>query len=128
MPFQSPGAAAGGLAAPLVTSEGCPLGWNPALAAGVPQLVVPYAYDQFDNGQRLQKLGCGLSLPALTDLDAAEATLRRLLEDGAIGTACARLQARMEPAAKATARAADVVVGLQQEARSAAWESASLAM
>ena len=30
MPLQSPAVAAGSLAAPLVTSEGCPLGWNPA--------------------------------------------------------------------------------------------------
>jgi rhamnosyltransferase subunit B len=99
-----------------------------ALAAGVPQLVVPYAYDQFDNGARLQKLGCGLSLPALTDLDAAEAALRRLLEDGAIGTACARCQVRVEPGAESAGRAAAVVERLHREARGAAWETAALAI
>jgi rhamnosyltransferase subunit B len=30
-----------------------------ALAAGVPQLIVPFAFDQFDNGVRLKRLGVG---------------------------------------------------------------------
>jgi rhamnosyltransferase subunit B len=35
-----------------------------ALFAGCPQLVVPFAHDQFDNGARINRLGVGLSLPA----------------------------------------------------------------
>jgi rhamnosyltransferase subunit B len=35
-----------------------------ALHAGTPQLVVPLAHDQFDNGARVEALGVGLSLPA----------------------------------------------------------------
>jgi rhamnosyltransferase subunit B len=34
-----------------------------ALRAGVPQLVLPWAFDQFDNAQRVRALGVGLSLP-----------------------------------------------------------------
>ncbi|HEX5012227.1 MAG TPA: nucleotide disphospho-sugar-binding domain-containing protein [Planctomycetota bacterium] len=34
------------------------------LAAGVPQLVTPRAYDQFDNASRVTDLGAGLMLPA----------------------------------------------------------------
>jgi rhamnosyltransferase subunit B len=30
-----------------------------ALRAGVPQLVVPFAHDQFDNGERVRRMGCG---------------------------------------------------------------------
>jgi UDP:flavonoid glycosyltransferase YjiC (YdhE family) len=30
-----------------------------ALRAGVPQLVVPFAHDQFDNANRVRRLGCG---------------------------------------------------------------------
>jgi UDP:flavonoid glycosyltransferase YjiC (YdhE family) len=30
-----------------------------ALRAGVPQLVMPFAHDQFDNADRVQRLGCG---------------------------------------------------------------------
>ena len=35
-----------------------------ALRAGVPQLVVPFAHDQFDNGARIQALGVGRAMPA----------------------------------------------------------------
>jgi rhamnosyltransferase subunit B len=35
-----------------------------ALRAGTPQLVVPLAHDQFDNGARVTALGAGASLPA----------------------------------------------------------------
>lgn len=35
-----------------------------ALRAGVPQLVVPFAWDQFDNAARVVQLGVGRSLPA----------------------------------------------------------------
>lgn len=33
------------------------------LRAGIPQLLMPMAHDQFDNGNRLQKLGVGLWIP-----------------------------------------------------------------
>jgi rhamnosyltransferase subunit B len=35
-----------------------------ALRAGTPQLVAPFAWDQFDNGARVAALGAGLVLPA----------------------------------------------------------------
>lgn len=34
-----------------------------ALRAGIPQLIVPLAFDQFDNAARVEALGVGLSLP-----------------------------------------------------------------
>ncbi len=34
-----------------------------ALRAGVPQLITPLAHDQFDNAERVQRLGAGRSLP-----------------------------------------------------------------
>lgn len=35
-----------------------------ALRAGLPQLIVPFAFDQFDNGRRIAQLGAGAVLPA----------------------------------------------------------------
>jgi len=46
-----------------------------ALRAGTPQLVVPLAHDQFDNGARVAALGVGASLPARR-LDAARLARR----------------------------------------------------
>jgi len=33
-----------------------------ALAAGVPQLVIPFAHDQHDNARRVDWLGCGMEV------------------------------------------------------------------
>jgi rhamnosyltransferase subunit B len=35
-----------------------------AFRAGIPQLIVPFAYDQFDNGLRVKRLGVGTVLPS----------------------------------------------------------------
>ncbi len=35
-----------------------------ALRAGIPQLVLPFAFDQFDNGRRVERLGAGKVMPA----------------------------------------------------------------
>ena len=51
-----------------------------ALAAGIPQVICPLAFDQFDNATRVERLGCGRWLRSRSRL--AE-TLRSLL-DGAV--------------------------------------------
>ncbi|HEX5687553.1 MAG TPA: glycosyltransferase [Ideonella sp.] len=43
-----------------------------ALRAGIPQLILPFAFDQFDNGRRVERLGAGKVMPA------ARANARRL--------------------------------------------------
>lgn len=35
-----------------------------ALAAGIPQLIVPHSHDQPDNAERLGRLGCAMTIPA----------------------------------------------------------------
>jgi UDP:flavonoid glycosyltransferase YjiC (YdhE family) len=51
------------------------------LRAGVPQLVVPFAHDQFDNAHRVKRLGCGRFLPhSRVGPRSLERELRRLLE------------------------------------------------
>lgn len=42
-----------------------------ALAAGIPQLVLPMAFDQFDNASRVQRLGCGRWFP-MTKVSASK--------------------------------------------------------
>lgn len=60
-----------------------------ALHTATPQLVVPFAHDQFDNAARVEALGAGLVLPAAR-LDAArlERSLGRLLSSAEIAAQC----------------------------------------
>lgn len=88
------------------------------LLAGVPQVAVAMAHDQFDNGVRLRKLGVGdmlrhdrLSGPKLT------AALRKLLDSPAVVSACSELSRKLSPR-NGLARAADLL-----ESRFAAQET-----
>ncbi|WP_132254880.1 glycosyltransferase [Methylobacterium segetis] len=67
-----------------------------ALAAGIPQLVVPVAFDHFDEGQRLRRLGVGsvLSRHRFTP-SRAVAKIERLLGNPDVTRACAMARARM---------------------------------
>jgi rhamnosyltransferase subunit B len=60
-----------------------------ALHAGTPQLVVPLAHDQFDNGARIEALGVGRALPAtrLTTGRLVKA-LEALLDDEGLPGRC----------------------------------------
>jgi len=64
-----------------------------ALRAGVPQAIVPLAYDQFDNAARVAALDAGVGVPggaAGARPRALAAALRRLLDSEAIRAGCAR--------------------------------------
>jgi len=65
------------------------------MAAGKPQLVVPFAYDQPDNGMRLARLGVGAMVKPDAPLAAWTAALSGLLNQPAVTQACAELAARM---------------------------------
>ncbi len=68
-----------------------------ALRAGVPQVIVPLAYDQFDNAARVEALAAGAMVAggiAGARPRALEAALRRLLESDAVRAGCARVAAR----------------------------------
>jgi rhamnosyltransferase subunit B len=79
------------------------------LAAGVPQLATPRAYDQFDNASRLVDLGVGTSLPASrwSASRAAEA-IGQLLVSPTVGDACRK--ARDEIAAENSLKRACEVI------------------
>jgi UDP:flavonoid glycosyltransferase YjiC (YdhE family) len=79
-----------------------------ALAAGVPQLIVPLSHDQFDNAARAQRLGTARCLPARQyRAIAAAARLKALLGSTAVAQACrhaARLIQADHPLAAACAQ------------------------
>ncbi|MES2898307.1 MAG: glycosyltransferase [Pseudomonadota bacterium] len=70
-----------------------------ALRAGVPQLIVPLAFDQFDNAARVCALGVGLSLRArrMSSARIADA-LARLTSSAAIARCCSSVAAGMREA------------------------------
>ncbi len=82
-----------------------------ALAAGIPQLALPCVFDQFDNAERLQRIGGGLRLDQ-PQTGAMAAAVRRLLDDDSIRASCKALQARVDAPATVCARAAEVIEGL----------------
>lgn len=63
-----------------------------ALRAGVPQLAMPCGFDQFDNSERMRRLGAGLVLPRDEYRgDAVTAALERLRSDAAWRVRCRAL-------------------------------------
>ena len=75
-----------------------------ALRAGTPQLITPFAWDQFDNGARVAALGAGMVSPAkgLRPRTLA-ASLETLATSDVIHARCAELAARFDPRPDPTA-------------------------
>ncbi|MEX1167598.1 MAG: nucleotide disphospho-sugar-binding domain-containing protein, partial [Hydrogenophaga sp.] len=68
-----------------------------AFRAGVPQLIVPFAFDQFDNALRAQRLGVGEILMAKRfSTSRLTRRLETLLFSARVGEACAALATRMQ--------------------------------
>ena len=91
-----------------------------ALRAGRPQLVVPHLGDQYDNGARVKRLGCGATLarPAYRP-EAICPALRTLLDNPSMAARCAALGdvVRSEDGA---ARAAFLIATMKRSATSTA--------
>ena len=70
------------------------------LRAGLPQVAMPMAHDQFDNACQLERLQVGrLIRPRSFDADRLAAALRSLQSDPRVAPACARWRERLaEPA------------------------------
>ena len=67
-----------------------------AMRAGRPQLIVPFGWDQPDNGLRVERLGAGLCLARSEySAETAAAALRRLLEDPRFANRAAETGARV---------------------------------
>ncbi len=76
-----------------------------ALAAGIPQVIRPLAFDQFDNAARVVRLGAGKSLRRDRDLTA---TLRSLLFEPTWSETARQLSRRVEREV-ACRRAAEII-------------------
>jgi rhamnosyltransferase subunit B len=79
------------------------------MAAGKPQLIVPFAYDQPDNGMRLRRLGVGAMVKPDAPLGAWTAALAGLLNDPAVTRACATLAAKMAAERPPAEQIADLI-------------------
>jgi UDP:flavonoid glycosyltransferase YjiC (YdhE family) len=68
-----------------------------AMAAGIPQVVVAVAHDQFDNGWRVERLGVGAALTH-RGLSARKLTraLRSLLDSSPVATRCQTIARRLQ--------------------------------
>jgi rhamnosyltransferase subunit B len=70
-----------------------------ALRAGTPQVVVPMAFDQFDNAERVARLGCGSWLPMHTQNTARLMAHLQALPHSATRTAEVAQQLSQQPSA-----------------------------
>ncbi len=83
-----------------------------ALAAGLPQAVLPFAHDQFDNATRLVKRGVALRLTSRRSVRQWAQTLERLQNDATIAAACRHHAGLMTDDSNAADRIADQIEAL----------------
>jgi UDP:flavonoid glycosyltransferase YjiC (YdhE family) len=82
------------------------------IRAGIPQLVVPHGYDQFDSGWRIEQARLGRSIPeAKYRHRRASSVMRELLSDAELAARCQRMALRVD-GQSAVARAADLLEAL----------------
>lgn len=60
-----------------------------AFAAGIPQVVTPFAHDQFDNAQRIARSGCGIRIDSPASGKALASALARVMNDRLVAAHCA---------------------------------------
>ncbi len=80
-----------------------------ALAAGLPQAVLPFAHDQFDNAMRVGRCGVGRRLTTRSSVPQWADTLDRLLHDPSIASACQRHASLMTEDGDAAQRIAELI-------------------
>lgn len=84
-----------------------------ALAAGKPQLIAPFSFDQPDNAARLVKLGVAATVAPHAPVAAWTQALSRLLHDPSVAPACAAAAARIHAEKPAAEQIADLIEQLQ---------------
>lgn len=86
-----------------------------ALAAGLPQVVVPMAFDQFDNAARVARLGCGswLGMPSVS-AGRLTSHLRQVLAGAEIRVAAQRMAERVAKNPVTPTDLADLVLAVRR--------------
>lgn len=82
------------------------------LAAGTPQLIVPFAFDQHDNAARLQRLGVASTVGPNASVNAWVKALSGLLQQPSVNVACAEVAARMAAETPAAEQIAEQIEAL----------------
>jgi rhamnosyltransferase subunit B len=82
-----------------------------AYAAGIPQVVTPFAHDQFDNAQRVAASGCGVRLDKPLQPQALSRALKHVLGTPSIATQCGRMQDRLASSPDGCEAAASYIEG-----------------
>ena len=85
------------------------------MAAGKPQLIVPFSYDQPDNGMRLARLGVGAMVKLDAPLAAWTAAMSGLLDRPEVAAACAALAAKLGAERPPAEQIANLIVALAAE-------------
>ncbi|MFM0157909.1 glycosyltransferase [Paraburkholderia sediminicola] len=83
-----------------------------AYAAGIAQVVTPFAHDQFDNAQRVAASGCGVLLDKPLQPQALSRALKHVLGSLSIATQCGRMQDRLASSPDGCESAASYIEGL----------------
>ena len=69
-----------------------------AFEAGIPQVVTPFAHDQFDNAQRVARSGCGIRIDAPVNGRTLARAIEKVLGSPSIAIQCGRIQDRLSGA------------------------------
>jgi rhamnosyltransferase subunit B len=80
-----------------------------AFAAGIPQLITPFAHDQFDNAARVTRLRCGFQVDSYGSGEAMLKSLKQLLEDDGIQQNCAAFRLRVDSGESACSKALSAI-------------------
>jgi len=87
-----------------------------AYAAGVPQIVTPFAHDQFDNAQRIVKSGCGVRLDSPIYGAVLTEALKSVIRNPEMASRCAEAAQRVLQAGDCCDAAAQHIEGFASRA------------
>jgi rhamnosyltransferase subunit B len=95
------------------------------LAAGIPQVAIPFAHDQFDNAARIERLGCSRTLREAVHVDTLLPLLREVLYDSSMRETSQHLSKRVKSCGLACHDALRVIESVYKQSVSTSTEHAT---